>query len=94
MRLDLVEPRPQPGEPVGAQPKHAEAGVRGHPLVNHHARFEEQPEVAAHHRGRYADRLSELAGPVRADAEQFDHLPPGGIGDSREQEVSHHLNNY
>jgi hypothetical protein len=83
-RLDLVQPGAQVGERLLAQPVDAGAGIGLVAGLLDEAAAAQDAEVAAHRRRAHRERGGELAGAVRARAQEIDHAAAGRIGQRRE----------
>ena len=79
LRLQLVEPRPEPDDRLGSKAEDPRAGIGRRSLVCDEPGGEEDTEVSAHRRPGDGRGCGELTCPLRPTLERLDDQPTRGV---------------
>jgi hypothetical protein len=95
VRLQLIEPRLDRDDRIGAQAEHPHPRVAGWALVGDDAGLEQHSQVPAHPRPGDTGRIRNLARPPGSLAQQLHHPASSRVGESLEHrtDVVHHRAN-
>jgi hypothetical protein len=85
VRLDILEPGSESGQPVGPQVEHTQAGVIPASFIADDAGIEEDPQVATHGGGRQARGVGDCTRPHRPFRQQRHYPSPGGIAEHTQE---------
>jgi hypothetical protein len=88
--LKLVKPLAKVGEPSWPKTKDSKASVLPGPLLSDHARFAEDPEMAAHGWCGHARLPGDLPRSHRTAAEELDDLPACRVRQGAQERVQFH----
>ena len=86
-RLDILHPRPEPGERLGPELDDPGTGILLQDLLGDESRAPENPEVAAHRRPAHRQRLGHLTRALGLASQALDDGSAGRVGQRRQRAV-------